>query len=336
MIFNIWVTRKCNLKCTYCYEGLLKPEVELERSTALEIIKFIEKYAKERKESSISINFHGGEPLIAFDTIQYIVNKINQHFKTIKVNYGLTTNGTLLNDEIIESLSEIMPYGLSISIDGNKQIHDINRKFSNKHGSYEVIEKYLDKIVSRIPECRARATYNHSTISHLSESVIHLINKGFKTVVAVGDYYDPLWENSDEDILRREIRKLAEYYNTLPNKKEIRINLLDKSLIRYSPCQGGITSINIDIDGKIYPCIAAVGNSKYEIGNVVKGVDINKAKSILDFEIDMHEECKECPINECCNGVRCKLKYQIISGNCLNIPPFLCVEKNAIYDSIES
>lgn len=336
MIFNVWVTRKCNLKCTYCYEGLQKPDTKLERNVALEIIEFVERYTKERKESSISINFHGGEPLIAFDTIQYIANEINRRFKTVKVNYGLTTNGTLLNDEIIESLSKMMPYGLSISIDGNKQIHDTNRKFSNGQGSYEVIEKKLKKIVSKIPDCRARSTYNHNTITHLSESVIHLIDQGFKTVVAAGDYYDSLWEDSDEDILRREISKLAEYYKTLPNKNEIRINLLDKTLIQYSPCQGGITSINIDVDGKIYPCIVAVGNSEYEIGSVSSGIDTKKVNNILDFGTEMHEECKECPINECCNGVRCKLKHQIISGNCLNIPAFLCIEKNAIYDSIES
>ncbi len=333
MIFNIWVTRQCNLKCTYCYEGQEKLDKKLDNNTVQKVIKFIVQKTNEKKDSFISVNFHGGEPLIAFDIVQYIVIELEKRLSTVKINYGLTTNGTLLDDDIIEFLAQAMPLGLTLSVDGNEGVHNRNRKLANGRGSYELVDQYLEKIIKQIPECRARATYTHNTVNDLSKSVIHLIQKGFKTIVAAGDYYDPFWQDEDENILRREIHKLHDYYQAMQNKEKVRVNLLDKSLTEYLPCQGGISSVNIDVDGKLYPCIAAVGNSDYQIGDIECGIDKIKVANILDMGSAMHEECKECPINKHCNGVRCKLKNKIMSGNCLDIPVFLCVEKNAIYDS---
>jgi len=329
MIFNIWLTRKCNLKCTYCYEGKDKSEAEMNIETAVEVINFIKSYMP----GSICVNFHGGEPLLAMKILRYIVGELQSDLENTSINYGLTTNGTILEDDIIIFLSKIMPHGLTISIDGSEMVHDTNRKYANGTGSYKKVEQNLLKIIELIPDCRARATYNHKTIGHLCESVIHLVNKGFKTIVAIGDYYDLSWEDEDEKILKHEIKKLHKLYESLSDKENIRINLLDKNLVEYSSCQGGITSVNIDTDGTLYPCTVAVGNSEYIIGNVTTGINENRVEEILDLGTEMNEECKACPVQKNCNGVRCKLMNKIISGDCLAIPVFLCVEKNAIFDS---
>ena len=329
MIFNIWLTRRCNLKCIYCYEGENKSTAEMNVSTAIEVIDFIKSYTP----GSISVNFHGGEPLLAMDMLRYIVDELESSLENTSIDYGLTTNGTILNDDIILFLSKFMPHGLTVSIDGDEMVHDANRKYANGTGSYKKIEPYLAKIIEAIPDCRVRATYNHKTINSLCESVIHLVNKGFKTIVAIGDYYDLSWEDKDEKILKCEINKLQRFYQSLDNREEIRINLLDKNLTEYSSCKGGITSVNIDTDGRLYPCTAAVGKDEYIIGDVKKGINKNRVKEILDLGTEMNEECKTCAIQKSCIGVRCKLKHKIYSGSCLDIPVFLCVENNAIFDS---
>ena len=113
--FNIWVTEKCNLCCTYCYETS-KRTLSMSDETIGKTIAFI------RKNFQINdynmINFHGGEPLIAADIILRIVSECNSMGRFC---YSLTTNGLLLNEDLAKKLIDSRIY-ISLSLDGTKYL----------------------------------------------------------------------------------------------------------------------------------------------------------------------------------------------------------------------
>lgn len=99
------------------------------------VVKFITKtFSKEEEE--ICIDFHGGEPLLNFEILQYLVEVLNKRYPDKRKNYSITTNATLLNDKNIDYLVENIK-NISVSIDGTRKKHDKFRVYPNGSGSYE-------------------------------------------------------------------------------------------------------------------------------------------------------------------------------------------------------
>lgn len=132
--FAIWVTTKCNMRCSYCYEGNDKDSHFMDKKTADETIKFV--IEKINKSDMTIIDFHGGEPLLNFPAIKYIVDKLHNEYRDYKFSFGITTNGTICTPEILEFLSHNFGYSLTVSLDGTKKAHEANRKLSNGRGTY--------------------------------------------------------------------------------------------------------------------------------------------------------------------------------------------------------
>ena len=100
------VTQSCNLRCEYCIysennasrHGRQHRDAVMSYDKAVQIINFFMEHSRNKE----IIGFYGGEPLLAFDLIKKIVQYIHSTFPERKVEYSITTNGTLLNNEIIE------------------------------------------------------------------------------------------------------------------------------------------------------------------------------------------------------------------------------------------
>ncbi|MCU9809616.1 4Fe-4S cluster-binding domain-containing protein [Paraclostridium sp. AKS46] len=99
--FTIHLTERCNLKCTYCFEG-----DKGNKDFTLENIDQFIQFVKENKLKDITIRFFGGEPLLNIPIIKNIIKTVEYNLSDVKVNYNIFTNGTILNDDVINLIKE--------------------------------------------------------------------------------------------------------------------------------------------------------------------------------------------------------------------------------------
>ena len=127
MAYTIWLTEACNLRCKYCYEGIEKKHIHMTKETAQQTITYILNDISNMKktEHELLINFHGGEPFLNFETMEYFVNQISESsLVTIPAVFTVTTNGTIFNEEIIDFIlhNKLEP---TFSIDGTAKTHNL-------------------------------------------------------------------------------------------------------------------------------------------------------------------------------------------------------------------
>jgi uncharacterized protein len=155
MVLN--VTNQCNLSCTYCYEYGEDKIVDTENGkqpkfmseeTARESVDFMLKESGDNKVAHIT--FFGGETLLNFAVLQKTITYARRRAAEAgkDVDFSLTTNATLLKPEIIEFLAEER-VGVTISIDGPKEVQDKFRVFNNGTGSYDVVAPKIKELIRR-------------------------------------------------------------------------------------------------------------------------------------------------------------------------------------------
>jgi uncharacterized protein len=334
MLATLWVTTACNMRCLYCYEGDNKPNNKMDKVMADKSIEYILKQFKELNDDDLIINFHGGEPLLEFQLIKYIVKRLKNTFMDSKKKLflGATTNGILLDDEIIEYICDNFYYNLSISLDGDKVIHDTNRILKDGRGSYNLIINSCKKILNKRDDVRVRMTYNTLTVDKLYESVKFLVNLGFNIIVPVADYYDEKWNQELIDVLNLEAEKIYNLYKRESKKnKKLRISMVGEEVFKKGICTGGINTYNIFVNGDIYPCTYVIENQDFNIGHVTTGINKVKLSSIHNMLKTKNEICDGCNYYNCCYATRCKFINRSITGN-LNTPsPVMCAVENILY-----
>ena len=143
------VTQQCNLRCEYCaYSGNYYNRKHTTQRMSWDIAKnSIDFYYQHSKETDkFIISFYGGEPLLEFDLIKECVTYAIQKANNKQVEFHMTTNGTLLTDEICRYLINHNFY-ITISLDGDETEHDRNRKFRNGTGTFSTILRNLDFLI---------------------------------------------------------------------------------------------------------------------------------------------------------------------------------------------
>jgi len=139
-MIQLELTQNCNLRCKYCiYSDFFKEKrnyanVDMKEATAKKAIDYLKLHSINSKKASIS--FYGGEPLLKFSLLQKSVAYARKIFQKKKINFAMTTNGTLIDKEIAEYLHE-QGFSILVSLDGPKDIHDSWRKDINNKGSFE-------------------------------------------------------------------------------------------------------------------------------------------------------------------------------------------------------
>lgn len=326
MNFNIFFTNDCNLRCSYCYEGLEKKKKYITYEILDDTINFI----KERIEDSnshVTITTHGGEPLLAFEKIKYFVGKIKKIDSSIR--FQMTTNATLLDDQKIDFIYKNYDR-LSISIDGDKIAHDVNRRFISGRGSYKVVAHNIRKLFQKGISAEARMTVNPNNYIYLSTSIIHLIEMGFKDILPVIDVFSSEWNEKMITKVTEEMLKVSAFLKDSGKGKNITVGLIDtvKCKLKNSLCDGGVNTFTIDTDGKIYPCMLCNGNSKYCIGSVLSGINDQKLQEIHESDKEIIRICEGCTRYYYCDNTRCKIVNEIITGDKNQPIPVKCAIEN--------
>ncbi|MFZ5986713.1 MAG: radical SAM protein, partial [Bacillota bacterium] len=162
-MITLQVTQQCNLRCSYCvYSDNYQTREHSNRRMDFEIarkgIDFIISHSKDL--SHINIGFYGGEPILEFEMIKRCISYAEEKAEGKFVTFNMTTNGTLINEEVIEYFQE-HNVSILISLDGPKSIHDKNRVFaSNGQGSFDRIIANIENIREKYPEYSKNITFN--------------------------------------------------------------------------------------------------------------------------------------------------------------------------------
>lgn len=316
--FNIWVTRKCNLKCSYCYEGVEKEKRELTMDKILPIIDFIQQMG--RNEEYITVNFHGGEPLLNTKVIFEICKQLESWDKIIY--YSLTTNGILLERPLLEQLKR-HNITLSVSLDGTEENHNKNRIDALQRGSYEKSIKGALLALEMGMDVRVRMTITPNNYLGMVDGVRHLINCGFQTIVAAPDYFCHQWTEEKIEDIRRCLLLLEEYQEDFC--------FLEEQISRKGICSGGENECNIDVDLTIYPCTYSVGRAGYQIGTVITGIDAEKRKQIKKIGQEPNPACSGCGFEPFCMSTRCKIVNKVLTGDYCEPSPTICAFERLAY-----
>jgi uncharacterized protein len=210
------VTDACNLNCGYCYQRadrtVSRGVHPMSHATARKAVDFL----LDRSEGlqDVVLVFFGGEPLLNFAVISATVDYARQKAaeKGKRVDFALTTNGTLLTTETIDFL-QTHHLSVTVSLDGWEQIHDRFRRFADGRPSYGVIRENVQRLLRRSPNrpAVARVTLAQNA-ENVSEILDHLLALGFVEVgfapVTTGH---PEFQLSDRnmDRLLEQFRRLA-------------------------------------------------------------------------------------------------------------------------------
>lgn len=314
------IAHDCNLRCKYCFadEGEYKGKRELmSPEIGKKAIDFVIEKSGPRK--NIEVDLFGGEPLMAFSTIKEIVEYAKEqekkHNKTIR--FTMTTNGTLLNKEIMEYLDKNMG-NIVLSIDGRKEINDNVRVRVDGSGSYDSILPKIKEMVEmrdKTKQYYARGTFTRENLDFF-EDVMHMANNDFDEISI-----EPVVLPEDHPLSLREkdLPKIFEQYDKLVEEmikrhkedKEFKfyhfnIDLQGGPCVykRISGCGAGHEYVAIAPSGDVYPCHQFVGNEDFKMGNIMKDFKVKEdiAKEFKKAHIYNKPECKECWARFYCSG----------------------------------
>lgn len=312
------IAHDCNLKCKYCFaeEGEYHGKRSLmSYEVGKKAIDFLVKASGSRK--NLEVDFFGGEPLMNFDVVKQIVEYARSVEKENNKNFRftITTNGILLNDDIIGYINENM-HNVVLSIDGRKEINDSIRVRVDGKGSYDnIVPKFKKVAQSRNQtDYYVRGTFTRNNLD-FSKDVFHLADLGFKQIsvepVVADEKESYSIKREDLPIIFKEYEKLA--VEMLKRKKEgndfnffhFMIDLSGGPCVikRLVGCGSGTEYLAVTPEGDIYPCHQFVGIDEFKMGDVDNGVVRNDIRT--DFEncnVYSKPECKKCWAKFYCSG----------------------------------
>ena len=292
-------TLACNFACPYCYERNL-PSHTMQEEVQEQLINFINQYADKCK--SLILNWHGGEPLIAFKTIQEIYAKLETKSQLPISRSTMVSNGYLLTEEICKFLEKKKLNYLQITIDGNKETHNKTRILKNGGSSFEKIIENVDKATKLMPNCRIGIRTN-------------IGKNNREEYVALYKELSARWRGKNCNIYHSFVldngldtngeQRFALELST-EEKNDFIIHLAQNNVIQKKslfPRLNCNTHV-VDPQGKLYKCWADVGIKERAIGNLTEGIKDFDIVSQFITGTDKYADnkCLKCSYLPTCNG----------------------------------
>jgi len=323
MVLN--VTNQCNLSCTYCYEYGEDKIVDTENGrkpkfmseeTARESVDFMLREAGDNPVAHLT--FFGGETLLNLKVLKSTIAYARERAAAAgkQVDFSLTTNATLLLPEVIEFLAD-NHVGVTISIDGPKEVQDQFRVFSNGAGSYDLvipkIRELLRRHRTRPVGARVTLTTNQIDIRrifrHLTEEV------GFREVgfapVTTSPNRDYAISGEGFDSMLRQFQALAQEFleaalegrhHGFSNVKDT-LEEIHKGVSKPFPCGAGLGLVGVSTDGDVALCHRFAGSDAHKLGTVRTGIDRLVQIGFLDkHHIADKIDCSKCWARPLCAG----------------------------------
>ena len=283
------MTNACNMCCVYCQaqDSAQEKKGKMQEMTAKAAVDI----ALQSPNEYLTFEFQGGEPLLNFETIKYIVEYSEQNKNHKQIQYSLVTNTLLLNEEMIQFFKKY-DVSISTSLDGCKEVHNSNRPKIDGDGTYDYVSRNIKWLQSNDIQVGAIETTTKISLKNAEKIIETYHNLGLnhlfiRPLTPLG-YAKEHWAEigyEPEEFLKfykQCILILLEH-----NRNGIRMSeghariFLKKILTGYSenymelrsPCGAGIGQMAYYYDGNIYTCdegrmVAEMGDQMFCLGNV--------------------------------------------------------------------
>ena len=306
------VTGTCNLKCIYCAESSTMPERQSIRLETLDLA-LEALFSWSKPNSAVSIHLGSGEALLSTAIVREIGRKSRQMAKAQDrtLSLYLTTNGTCLNNEIIDWLIADQ-WNVKVSIDGDRDLHDVNRKYKSGRGTYSEVSEAVAVLAQKIPK-RFSTTSVLCRGADPSRVFYHIASLGVKRIelVPVAANKESGLQLSKSDI--KSYRKFIEdYVQKLAHDQTVPINIrFHNRLLRIlgyknsrTPCGAGRNFFASGPTGEIYPCFRFIGIERYKLGDLT-GIRKERVQAFIKNSgrpYEQREKCRECWAAPLCGG----------------------------------
>lgn len=332
---TLQVTQKCNFRCKYCIytpKAGSKQRTHSQRSMSWEVAKTAVDFLWAHSVDSrrVNIGFYSGEPLIEFRLIQQIVQYCQERFDGKELSFNITCNGSLLTPEIIRFFSE-NSVDLMISLDGPKEINDLNRVFANGEGTFDRVMEKINLVKAIDPEYAEKLQISMVMDPRNDFDCINQIFLEGNAVNSLAIQPSLVDHELDDEELQfsegyswkytyQQFLAVLAYYNRFDRNKVSPIALRgldsisnDEEIIGQGsglreveapagPCIPGQLRAFVDVDGKLFPCERVSETSDaMQIGDIYNGFAIEKASRVLNVCQLTAEECKNCWSFRYCN-----------------------------------
>jgi uncharacterized protein len=329
-MLTLQVTQNCNLRCKYCvysgnYNNRSHRKVNMSFDTAKRGIDYLIEHSVDSKQ--VALGFYGGEPLLVFDLIKKCILYAEEKGEGKKITFNLTSNGTLLSDEMVRFFVEHDVH-VSISLDGPKEIHNKNRGFANSEkGSFDILMENLHRVEEKYPSFYKTNILIHTVIdpqndfdcvneyfastemlsnSIISSSLISDVN--IKNRYDIPDDFVAKFNYEKFKIflfmmkrldLKYVSKLLLASFENIKRKRAYKQNaynfVLPDTAHHGGPCIAGAQRPFLNAEGNFYPCERCNEESEaMKIGNIDDGIDPQKALKLINVGKVSEDRCKKC------------------------------------------
>lgn len=328
------VTDKCNLACTYCYQINKSVRRMKFEDAKLFIDKLLSgedgfnEYVSVKNSPGIVIEFIGGEPFLEVDLIDQIVDYFR--LRTIELNHpwadkfciSICSNGVLYTDPKVQKFLQKNKdcISFSVTLDGNKELHDTCRVFPDGRGSYDLAEYATQDWMNRGYYMGSKITISPDNLPYIYDALMHIVGLGY-TEVNANCVYEAEWTDEQAGQLYHLMKKFADFMLSDNKYKLLDCSLYQSTLGHPKEetdlrnwCGGTGSMLSMDPDGWLFPCIrymeSSLGASRapMRIGNVHTGLatcqkdkDCVACLNAIDRRTQSTDECFYCPIAEGCS-----------------------------------
>lgn len=284
------VTTACNMNCVYCQANNGKKCSNLFMTK--EIAEKAVKIALESPTRCLSFEFQGGEPLLNFEIIKYIVELAEKDKGDHEINYNVVSNLTLLTDEMI-AFFKSYEFGISTSLDGSEEVHNSNRMLLDGTGTFDKVVNGVDRLRGSGLHVGAIETTTRKALSHAKDVIAGYLSLGFDSIFVrpltplgrAAMNWDDIGYTPEEylvfyaDVMNELIKVNKAGRNIREDHSSIFLEKMHGTMVNYmelrSPCGAGIGQLAYYADGNIYTCdearmVSEMGDKSFLLGNVFK------------------------------------------------------------------
>lgn len=311
------VAGTCNMACTYCFERQIPSRLgPMSHDTLGASVRFA--FSISGKAQGITFHFGSGEPLVRFDLIKAVVETSDKLAQSTgkRVNFELTTNGSLVTDEIAQFLRDHL-FTVRVSCDGPPHIHDRSRRMPGGGPSYAVVERGIALLLKHLGD---RLTINSVIcaetrllelwrwVKQLGVRRYHVIKVGVDNSSTVRLCHRALEEFTSDtaDIcseLYQELSGGGVPIDYQPITKVLWRLIVPRPINRF--CGVATTYIGVGSNGDIYPCFRHLGLAAYKLGDVRHSIDDTKRVRFVTqvaAHVDARPVCCACWARYLCGG----------------------------------